>query len=86
MPNNASSEKRRRQNEKRNLKNRSVKSEIKTLTKKLMTAVEKKDREAATTCLRTTQAKLDKAAKVGVMHRNTVARRKSLLMRKIATI
>lgn len=86
MPNNASSEKRRRQNEKRNLKNRSVKSEIKTLTKKLMTAVEKKDRESAATVLRTTQAKLDKAAKVGVMHRNTVARRKSLLMRKLASI
>jgi len=86
MPNNASSEKRRRQNEKRNLKNRSVKSEIKTLTKKLMTAVEKKDKDTATAVLRTTQAKLDKAAKVGVMHRNTVARRKSLLMRKTTSI
>ena len=86
MPNNPSAKKRLRQDEKRNLRNRAAKSEIKTWTKKALAAIEQNDRETATTCLRTAQAKLDKAIKKGVMHRRTVARRKSLLMRKFATL
>ncbi len=86
MPNNSSTEKRLRQDQKRNLRNRAVKSEIKTWTKKALEAIEKKDREVATTCLRTAQAKLDKAIQKGVLHKRTAARRKSLLMRKFAAL
>jgi len=83
MPNNASTTKRLRQDKVRNLRNRIAKSEIKTWTKKTLEAIEAQDRETAETCLKTAQAKLDKAAKKGVMHANTVARRKSLLMRRM---
>ena len=86
MPNNASTIKRLRQDKVRNLRNRAMKSEIKTWTKKTLAAIEQKDKDAATTCLRTTQSKLDKAAKKGVMHANTVARRKALLMRRLKAI
>ena len=86
MPNNASAIKRLRQDKRRNLRNRAMKSEIKTWTKKTLAAIEQNDKEAATTMLRTTQSKLDKAAKKGVMHANTVARRKSLLVRRMKTM
>ncbi len=86
MPNNASTIKRLRQDKVRNLRNRAMKSEIKTWTKKTLSAIELKDKDAATTCLRAAQSKLDRAAKKGVMHANTVARRKALLMRNMKTI
>ena len=86
MPNNPQAEKRLRQDKKRNLRNRAMKSEIKTWTKKTLAAIESKDKDGAATCLRTTQSKLDKAAKRGVMHANTVARRKSLLVRRLKTL
>ena len=86
MPNSASAKKRLRQDNMRNLRNRAAKSEIKTWTKKTLAAIEQKDRDTAVTMMRTAQAKLDKAAKRGVLHKNTVARRKSLLMRKFQEI
>ena len=86
MPNTASAKKRLRQDNVRNLRNRAAKSEIKTWTKKTLAAIEQKDRDTAIVMLRTAQAKLDKAAKRGVLHKNTVARRKSLLMRKFQEI
>ena len=86
MPNTSSAAKRLRQDKKRNLRNRAAKSEIKTWTKKTLAAIEQKDRDTAISLLRTAQAKLDKAAKRGVLHKNTVARRKSLLMRKLQEI
>ena len=60
MPNNASAKKRLRQDEKRNLRNRAVKSEIKTWTKKAIVAIEAKDRETAESCVRTAQAIIKK--------------------------
>lgn len=86
MPNTAQAAKRHRQNQKRNLRNRMAKSEIKTYTKKLMTAISAKDSTTAQHLLRVTQAKLDKAAKRGILHHNTVSRRKSLLHRRLAAI
>ena len=86
MPNTAQARKRLRQAETRNLHNRSVKSELKTYTKKVLAAVEQGDAAAAAEQFRLTQAKLDKAVKKGVLHKNTVSRRKSLLARKVASI
>ncbi|MGA1202533.1 MAG: 30S ribosomal protein S20 [Planctomycetota bacterium] len=86
MPNTASAKKRLRQDKSRNLRNRAMKSEIKTWTKKTLAAIAENDRETAASCMRTTQSKLDKAAKKGVMHSNTVARRKALLARRMKTL
>ncbi|NRA74579.1 MAG: 30S ribosomal protein S20, partial [Planctomycetes bacterium] len=47
MPNNISSSKRLRQGVKRNLRNRMKKSEIRTLTKKVIEAVEAGDQSKA---------------------------------------
>ncbi|MFQ5654041.1 MAG: 30S ribosomal protein S20 [Planctomycetota bacterium] len=86
MPNSKSAAKRLRQSRERNLRNRIVKSEIKTHTKKVLKAVEEQDAARAGELLRAAQAKLDKAVKKGTLHANTVARRKSLLFRKVAAL
>ncbi len=86
MPNSQQAIKRLRQDGVRNLRNRMVKSELKTLTKKVLTAVEEKNVEAAKSLLKTTQAKLDKALKKGVLHKNTVSRRQSALASRVASI
>ena len=69
--------KRIRQSEVRRIRNKSARSEIKTLTKSLEAKVAANDVEAAQTLLRMVTARLDKAAKRNVYHRNAVARRKS---------
>ncbi len=68
--------KRLRQTEKRTLRNRAVKSRVKTLVKKARTTG---DPEA----LRAAVKALDKAAAKGILHRNAAARRKSRLMRAL---
>ena len=86
MPNSKQAIKRLRQAARRNLRNRIVKSEIKTYTKKVLAAVESGNAQTAGEFLRVAQAKLDKAVQKGVLHKNTVSRRKSLLASKVATL
>lgn len=69
--------KRFRQSEKRRIRNKSVKNEIKTLTKRLREKVAAKDTAGAQELARTIQSKLDKAAKRHIFHKNTAARGKS---------
>ncbi len=79
MPNNASAKKRMRQEQKRRLHNRSIKSLVKTqITKARQAIVTDEDAEAA---VRAAVSELDRAAKKGVIHRNNAARRKSRLMK-----
>lgn len=75
--------KRQKQNEKRNLKNRSIKSEIKTHIKKVNTLVEAGDMEKAKKAMVALTSKLDKAAKKGVLHKNTASNKKSKITKKI---
>ncbi|MCE2513132.1 MAG: 30S ribosomal protein S20 [Acidimicrobiia bacterium] len=82
MANIKSQIKRNRQNEKRRLRNRTVRSEVSTRTKAALTAVEHDD-EAADETLRLAVQRIDKAAAKGVIHKNTAARRKSRLVRDI---
>ena len=84
MPNNAAAEKRMRQEQKRRLHNRSVKSIVKTqITKARQAIANDADAEAA---VRAAESELDRAAKKGVIHRNNAARRKSRLMKQLNTI
>ena len=83
MPNNISSSKRLRQGVKRNLRNRMKKSEIRTLTKKVIEAVEAGDQSKAEELAKVVQRKLDRAAKSGTLHANTVRRRQSQLTRRL---
>lgn len=78
MPNNESCKKRLRQDAKRQVHNNTIKRTIKTITKKINNSeVELKEKEALASTL---YSKLDKAAKVGVIHKNTASRKKSRLM------
>jgi small subunit ribosomal protein S20 len=84
MPTSKQAKKRVRQNEKRRLRHKARHTEVKTLTKKVLTALtEKKDAKDSEIQLRTLQKKLDKAAGAHTLHPNTVARQKSRLQRKL---
>jgi small subunit ribosomal protein S20 len=78
--------KRNRQNEKRRLRNKSVKSSLKTAVRKYNEAVSGGDADAAATLLRDASRKLDKAVSKGVIHKNQAANRKSAIARKLASI
>ncbi len=78
MANIKSQMKRNRQNEKRRLRNRTVRSQIGTRSKAALAAEEP---EEAAEALRMAVKRIDKAAAKGVIHKNTAARRKSRLVR-----
>lgn len=59
-----------------------VKSSIKTATKKVLEAIESSS-ETLKTDLVAAISKLDKAVNKGILHKNTVARKKSRLMKKL---
>lgn len=82
MPNIKQQEKRMRQAEKRRMRNKSRKSEIKTYIKKFQAALQRGDREESELYLRKAVKALDKAAGDGIIHKNNAANRKSRLMRK----
>ncbi len=65
--------------EKRNLKNRSVKSGVKTAMKKVYAAIESGDKAAAQKELVAAESTIGKAAQKGVYHKNNAARKVSNL-------
>ena len=73
-------------NEKARLRNRAVKSELKTYTRKVRTAVTSGDAEAAGEALKLASRKLDKAVSKGVIHKNQAANRKSGLAKLVAGV
>ena len=79
MANIKSQEKRIKTNERRRLRNKSVKSSLHTAVRGFRQAVEAGDKEKATELLAATSRKLDKAASKGVIHKNQAANRKSAL-------
>ena len=86
MANIKSQIKRNKQNEKRRLRNKSVKSALKTAVRKFHEASEGGDLETATALLRDASRKLDKAVSKGVIHKNQAANRKSAIAKKLAGI
>lgn len=79
MANHASSEKRNRQTITRTLRNRSVKTRVRNLVKKVREAVGKGDKTAAQAALAAAVSALDGAVTKGVMHRTTASRSVSRL-------
>ena len=86
MANIKSQIKRNRQNEKRRLRNKSVKSALKTAIRKFHEATQAGDTEAATALLRDASRKLDKAASKGVIHKNQAANRKSAIAKRVSSL
>jgi small subunit ribosomal protein S20 len=76
-----SQKKRNRQNEKRRVRNKSVRTELKTRVKNAREAVVAGD-ESAPELVRVAQKRLDKAGAKGVIHKNAAARRTSRLMKR----
>ena len=81
MANIKSQIKRNRQNEKQRLRNRAVRSEIRTRVKGAEAAA---GTDAEAESLRIAIQKIDKAAASGMLHKNTAARQKSRLVKRIA--
>ena len=83
MPNTKSAAKRLRQDKALNIKNRAVKSEVKTYMKRVISAAEAGDIEKAESEFRMAAKKLDKASARNIIHKNTASRQKSRLQRII---
>lgn len=75
--------KRMRQDERRHLRNVSMKSALKTYAKGVERLVASKDVTHADSTLRKAVSALDKAAGKGVIHPNKAARKKAALSRKV---
>ncbi len=86
MANIKSQMKRIKTNEKARLRNKSVKSSLKTAVRKYREAAEAGDAAAATTLMRDASRALDKAASKGVIHANQAANRKSALAKRVAQL
>jgi small subunit ribosomal protein S20 len=78
--------KRIRTNEQARLRNKSVKSSLKTAVRRFREAADSGDREAAQTALRTAARQLDKAASKGVIHANQAANKKSAMAQRANSI
>ena len=78
--------KRARQSERRRQRNVSVKSALKTYTKKVLQAVESKNPEEARKALASAIPALQKASARKVIHKRTAARQISHLTKKVNTL
>jgi small subunit ribosomal protein S20 len=77
MPHSKQAKKRNRQSEERRLRNKNVKSRMKTAMKRVTKAAEGE----RPTALAEAQKRIDKAAKTSAIHKNAAARLKSRLAR-----
>ncbi len=86
MANIKSQIKRIRTNEKARLRNKSVKSSVKTAVRRFREAADTGNRDAAVTALREASQALDKAAGKGVIHPNQAANRKSAMAKRAGSL
>ena len=84
MANHKSSEKRVRQNTKRNQINRSNRSKLRTQMKSLRSALLTSDKKLSAELLNPTVSMIDKAVNKGLLHKNTAARHKSRLTKHVS--
>lgn len=83
MANTASARKRARQSEKARARNASQRSMIRTYIKKVVKALDAKDKTAAETAYKEMVPVLDRYANRGMIHKNKAARHKSRLIAHI---
>lgn len=83
MAHSISAKKRVRQNETRRNINRARKSMVRTEIKKFELAIRNHEIEKATELLVSVQRQLDRVAATQTMHKNTAARKKSRLAKKL---
>jgi len=78
--------KRNATNEKRHMRNKSVKSSLKTAVRSFREAAASGDKDAAVAALCAASRKLDKAVSKGVIHKNQAANRKSAMAKVASTL
>lgn len=83
MANHKSAIKRNRQNEKRSVRNRGLRTQVKSQIKKVLTAVEEKNTEEAQKSLREAETVIAKVAGKGVLHSRAASRKISGLSKKV---
>ncbi len=86
MANIKSQLKRIKTNEKARLRNKAVKSSLKTSIRKFREAAEAGERETAHEAMAVASRQLDKAAGKGVIHVNQAANRKSAMAKRAASL
>lgn len=86
MANTAQARKRVRQADKARIANTSIRTKIRTWVKRVKTALVKSDAVNAELHFKTTQKELDKAATKGLIQKNTAARYKSRLNKRIKAL
>ncbi len=83
MANHKSAIKRNRQNHKRNARNTSYRTQVKTHTKKVLSDVAENNAEAAQKSLKEAETIIAKVTSKGVLHSRTAARKISGLAKKV---
>jgi small subunit ribosomal protein S20 len=78
--------KRIRTNENARLRNKSVKSALKTAVRRFREAADSGDHEATQTAMRSAARQLDKAASKGVIHTNQAANKKSAMAQRASSL
>ena len=86
MANHKSALKRARQNENRRMRNKSSRTRIKNVVKDVQQTVNEKSVETAQIKLDEAKSVIDKAAKKGVIHKKTAARKISRLSKRVVAI
>ncbi len=86
MANHKSALKRHRQSLKRQERNKSSKSSIKTLVKKINAAVDEKNNDTASALLKDATRFINKTASKGIIHKNNASRKISKLTRKVNSL
>jgi small subunit ribosomal protein S20 len=86
LANHKSALKRAGQSENRRMRNRSVKTRVKTVVKEVRQAVSENAGDSANTIFNAAQSTIDKAAKKGVLHKRTAARKISRLAKLTKTV
>ena len=86
MANIKSQLKRIKTNEKARLRNKAVKSSLKTSVRKFRKAADAGDRDTAVQAMTNASRELDKAASKGVIHKNQAANRKSAMAKRAASL
>lgn len=86
MATHKSAVKRHKQSEKRNLRNRSARSEIRTTIKSALNAATTGNKDEATDLVKKASRLLDKAVVHGLHHRNNASRRISRLTQQVNTL
>ncbi|WP_166356390.1 30S ribosomal protein S20 [Phytoactinopolyspora limicola] len=86
MANIKSQKKRILTNEKARVRNKSVRSSLKTAIRRFHEAADAGDADSAANAARTANRELDKAASRGVIHKNQAANRKSAIAKRSAAL